>query len=147
MVNYQNGKIYKLVSDNSDKVYYGSTTKKLYDRKAGHMYCYRKYLEGDKSRPCSSFEVIKEGDLRIVLLENYPCEDKSQLIEREMLYIKNNPCVNKKIPTRTKKQWYEDNKEKLLEKQSTKYTCSCGSVIRRSGKAEHEKSNKHIKQN
>ena len=37
MVNYSNGKIYKIVSNNTDKIYIGSTTVKLAVRKARHI--------------------------------------------------------------------------------------------------------------
>ena len=36
MVNYQNGKIYKLVNNVNDKIYIGSTTQKLCNRKNTH---------------------------------------------------------------------------------------------------------------
>ena len=41
MVNYQNGKIYKLVSSFTDEVYYGSTTQPLHVRKGGHKKDYK----------------------------------------------------------------------------------------------------------
>ena len=40
---------------------------------------------------------------------------------REGYYIKNNDCVNKNIAGRTIKEWYEDNKEKLLKQQKQYY--------------------------
>lgn len=40
--------------------------------------------------------------------------------------------------------YYENNKDKILEKQRIeKYTCDCGSTLRKCAKAEHEKSDKH----
>ena len=33
--------------------------------------------------------------------------------------------------------------ERLQERKSEKYTCGCGSVLRRGGKSEHQKSQKH----
>ena len=44
-----------------------------------------------------------------------------------------------------KNEWYEKNKEKILEKQKELFTCECGSQVRCSGKAEHNKSVKHKK--
>ena len=42
------------------------------------------------------------------------------------------------------KKYYEKNKENILEKQKTeKYTCECGSTLRKCAKAQHEKSDKH----
>jgi hypothetical protein len=45
---------------------------------------------------CSSkilFE--KYDDVRIELIEEYPCKNKMQLNKREGYYIRNNDCVNK----------------------------------------------------
>lgn len=41
------------------------------------------------------------------------------------------------------KEHYEANREKILEKQKEKYTCECGSIIRKNGKSRHEKSKTH----
>ena len=42
-------------------------------------------------------------------------------------------------------QYYQDNKERINERKNIKYTCSCGSCIRKGEKAKHEKTKKHIK--
>jgi hypothetical protein len=42
------------------------------------------------------------------------------------------------------KEYYETNKEEILEKLSKKNTCECGSIIRYDGKARHLKTQKHI---
>jgi hypothetical protein len=108
---YTKGKIYKIVSDNSDKVYYGSTTQKyLSTRLAGHKNNYKKHL-AKQFRYVTSFEVLKDADVRIVLVESYPCADCNELMARERYYIENYDCVNKVIPGRTKKEYYWDNKE------------------------------------
>jgi hypothetical protein len=116
MVNYQNGKIYKLVSFQTDKIYIGSTCEKLSVRKAKHKASYKMYLDG-KASYLTSFELLKLGDVDIVLLENCPCENKEELHKKERFYIDTvNNCVNKFIPTRTGKEYYEDNREKIKEK-------------------------------
>ena len=61
MVDYQNGKIYKIVSDNCDLVYIGSTTEyKLEDRLKGHV---SKFECGVY---CSSCELIKQSHYDII---------------------------------------------------------------------------------
>lgn len=51
---------------------------------------------------------------------------------------------NKPIKKIRDKIYYEKNKEQILEKQKTeKYTCDCGSIVRKCAKAEHNKSDKH----
>ena len=42
-------------------------------------------------------------------------------------------------------QYYKNNKEKINERRNIKYTCVCGSCIRKGEKAPHEKTKKHIK--
>ena len=51
----------------------------------------------------------------IELLENYPCENKEELLKKEGEHIRNNDCVNKRIAGRTNKEWREDNKKHLKE--------------------------------
>ena len=61
--------------------------------------------------------------------------------------------INKNIPHFNNKdkikenqdEWYQKNKEKILERQKIMITCECGSEIRVSGKAEHNRSDKHKK--
>ena len=115
MVNYKNGKIYKLVSANSDKVYYGSTTQRLCTRKAKHFNHYKNHMAGKYKAYLRAFDVIKDGDVSIVLVENYPCDDNTQLHERERYYIENNICVNKQIPNRSNADYRRDNKEAIKQ--------------------------------
>ena len=115
MVNYQLGKIYKLVDNSNGKNYIGSTCKQyLSNRLAGHRTDYQIYLKGN-FHFITSFEIIKNGDYDIVLIESYPCDDKMQLHARERYYIETLDCVNKICPTRTKHQYYEANKDKMKQ--------------------------------
>ena len=117
-MNYQNGKIYKIVSDLTDKIYIGSTTQPLYKRLGHHKGVYKESLTG-KNKHITSFELIKLGDTRIELIEDFPCERKEQLNAREGYYIRlnKNICVNRCIAGRNKQEWYEANKDKVLEHQ------------------------------
>lgn len=83
MVNYLNGKIYKIVSNCSDKIYIGSTTKlRLCDRMAEHRADLKRYNNGTHGY-VSSTEILNYGDAKIVLIENYPCNTKDDLKARE----------------------------------------------------------------
>jgi uncharacterized protein (DUF3084 family) len=83
-------------------------------RKAGHKASYKMYLDGEYHYT-TSFELIKLGDVDIILLENCPCENKEQLHKRERHYIEStNNCVNKFIPSRTDTEYYADNREKKI---------------------------------
>ena len=54
MVNYKNGKIYKIECNETGEVYYGSTTRKLCDRMTDHRRGYRFWLEGNNVGKCQS---------------------------------------------------------------------------------------------
>jgi hypothetical protein len=111
MVNYGNGKIYRIVCNITGKQYIGATTIALCARLSQH----KKLFNGKKN--CLSREVIEGGDYAIYLIEDYPCERKEQLLARERHYIDNFDCVNKKLPLRTKQDWYNDNREEVIKKQ------------------------------
>ena len=105
---YKNGKIYKIVSDLTDKIYIGSTVQPLYKR----YFTHKKH-----THKCSSIELIKLGETRIELIEDFPCERKEQLNAREGYYIKlyKDICVNVRIAGRTDKEYREDNKERIKQ--------------------------------
>jgi len=66
---------------------------------------------------------------------------KNEIIEQTKIYSQ----VNKDKIKESKDEWYQKNKEKILERQREMITCECGSEIRVSGKAEHNRSDKHKK--
>ena len=89
MVKYENSKIYKIVDNTNGNIYIGSTVKTLSQRLGQHRAAYKTYLNG-KSGNCKSFEILKNGDYDIILLEE--CKNitnKEQLHARERFYIDN----------------------------------------------------------
>ena len=93
------GKIYKLICE--DLTYYGSTTKKyLSSRLSHHKYCWK-----NNSGLFTSKLLFDKGEVKIYLVEEFECENKKELHERERYYIENYECVNKYIPTRTQKEY------------------------------------------
>ena len=110
MPDYQNGKIYKIISHNSDQdIYVGSTTQMLCKRLTGHVTNFK------KNGPVSSKNVLRHGNYQILLIENYPCNTKEELTAREAYYVRQFNCVNKNVPGRTREEWYEDNKDKIAK--------------------------------
>lgn len=166
MPDYQNGKIYKLWSPQGEEIYFGSTTNSLTRRFNNHKCmnerCSSKYL----------FE--KYDDVRIELVEEYPCNNRIELYRKEGEYIKNNSCINKtnynKSREEISKDYYEKNKdkyhdhyeknkdyklnyqneyrekniEKIKERKSIRIICECGLEVNKDGIARHKKSNRHI---
>jgi hypothetical protein len=105
---YQNGKIYKIISySHPELVYYGSTTQQLCKRMSGHKTNFK------CGKNVSSSEIVKYDDAIILLVIDYPCNNREQL-ERKGEYIKNNECVNKLVAGRTKVEYFEDNKDILF---------------------------------
>lgn len=95
MPNYKYGKIYKLIDNTNGNVYYGSTTENTLSRRlSGHIGSYHRYLNSTGTYT-SSFEILKNNDYKIVLVELFSCTCKDELTMREQYYIDNFKCVNK----------------------------------------------------
>ena len=150
-MNYKKSKIYKLVSSQTDKIYIGSTTKTLAQRLAHHKYDYK------INHQISSKDLLMFDDCKIILIENFECNTVEELRAREYQLIQENKniCVNLHMPSRTNKDWYNDNKELTLqrskdyyqankEKINEKINCQCGGSYNRCTKARHEQSKKHL---
>jgi group I intron endonuclease len=111
---FSKGKIYKITNDFNDHVYVGSTCDLLTKRFSGHkksMYSIEK-----KERPL--YKLMNEigfERFRIELLEEFPCQDKYQLRQREGYWIREIGTLNKRIECRTEKEYYIDNKEEINE--------------------------------
>ena len=111
MPNYQNGKIYMIESLEGNCIYYGSTVNTLSRRLTDHR---SKIKQGVN---ISSKEVLKYPDARILLITLFPCNSKMELEAKEATYIRNNDCINKCIPQRKQKEWYQDNKDAIAKQQ------------------------------
>ena len=108
MVNYNNGKIYKITGTNDDGVeivYIGSTTLTLCQRLAGHR------DDNKRGKGLSSSQVIKCINHQITLIELCPCSSKEELLMRERFHIEQINSVNKRIPIRTDIEYKEYSKE------------------------------------
>jgi len=108
MPDYNNGKIYRIVCNETGEQYIGSTTVSLSRRLAEHV-------NSIKRNWCKSSSIIERGNYEIVLIEDCPCETKEQLHRHERHYIETMVCVNKYIPLRTPKEYYVDNKVEICE--------------------------------
>jgi len=142
MVNYENGKIYKIVCNETGLIYIGSTAQKYLSTRLGeHKKTHKSYLNG-KSHYVSSFEVLEGGNFDIILLENYYCKDKYELKAKERHYIETIKCVNKYIPNRTNKEYRDTNKDYLKEYRSTYYENNKDKIIQTT--RQYKEANKDI---
>ena len=122
---YNQGKIYKIVCNNTGLVYIGSTTRELLcQRLSGHKSAFKGWLKNKNNHYLSSFEVLKGGNYSYVLIEECNCENKDQLHARERYHIDNTICVNLVNPNQTPdeiveyhKQYYLAKNEYFIEKQ------------------------------
>jgi hypothetical protein len=116
MNKYNEGKIYKITSDHTYRIYIGSTTRNLDYRITKHKYAYNKWKENNIRPYCSSYKLYNLGDIKYELLELYNCNNKKELLEREAYYIKQNYnlVVNKNKPTLSEEEKIE-NKKQMIE--------------------------------
>ena len=109
MSKYQKSIIYKIFDNTNCDVYYGSTYNLLRVRMKGHR-------DGAKyGGACVSKQIILNGNYSYSMVEPYPCNSKQELHTRERYWIENFDCINKFVPTRTDKEYYQDNKNKIKE--------------------------------
>jgi hypothetical protein len=156
MVNYSNGKIYKIICNITNECYIGSTCEPILARRlAGHVANYKSYLKG-KGNNVTSFKIIANGNYNIVLIELFPCDTKDELYSRESHYTQTIQCVNKiknqglnntlgkmEYIKQYSKQYDKANMEKIKYRKNTVLICQCGSSHTRINKLQHERSKKH----
>ena len=141
MADYNKAQIYKIVSPNTSKVYYGSTVNTLAHRFIIH--------KSDHST-CTSREIINAGGADIKHIEWFPCDNKHALEDREAYFILNNRdgCVNKGVPGAVRRAGGAKAYEQLPEKKAYKQTpiqCACGTWSTRRHIKRHQRSNTCIK--
>lgn len=121
MVNFQNGKIYKIQI--GDEVYVGSTAKdRLCNRRTEHV----------KRSTLTDYQHYRLYDLinnlpgkwegvHLELIEAYPCNSRDELRAREGVWIRQVGTLNKVVAGRTQKQHYQENKTQILLRQKEGY--------------------------
>ena len=157
MVNYANGKIYKIECLTTGLIYVGSTTKeRLSQRMVEHRSQHKAYKNG-KYHYVSCFNILENDNYRIDLIEAVNVNNKDELRAREGHYIRILECVNKRIENRTPKEYQEANKDKkeydkkyreknadkIKKHKYAKHTCECGSQYFYCTRARHFRTTKH----
>ena len=119
---YQNGKLYRIWSLDTNDIYVGSSCDTLSNRFCKHKSHYKKWKEGDKRRYCSSyilFDQVGVENCKIELIKNFPCNSKTELIREEGKVMREykDIIVNKRLAGRTKKEhskiYREEHKEEI----------------------------------
>lgn len=159
--NYSNAKIYKLQCDDGH-FYLGSTKNHLRVRFSEHKSDSRKHPDW---RVYSHIRSIGWERVRMILVQEFPCESRDQLRQREDFHIQqhlNNPlCLNQHRSFWTPdderdyyanlrrsglrqdgdRKYYEQHREELLQS----VQCVCGATVTRCGLRRHESTAKHRK--
>jgi len=186
MPDYNKGCIYMIKHNqdfNNENVYIGSCCN-FTRRKCGHKTVCNN--PNYKNYNLKLYQIIRDNggwDEWIMLkLHDFPCNEKYELnLEQRRVIDLYKSKINIIVPTRTIKEWHEDNKDKIneyykkyrdenkekikkyrdenkekikenakkyyeenKEKISEKITCECGSIVRKSDIAKHQKTLKHI---
>ncbi len=121
---YKNGKIYTIRYRGDDSlIYVGSTCLPLHQRFYVHKNtCFN---QNSKDYNIYLYQTIRKtgniNDWYIELYENYTCENKEQLLKREGEIIRELGTLNKVISGRTDKEYYIDNKDKILDQRKEYY--------------------------
>ena len=125
---FRNSKIYMLVCDNPELIYFGSTIQDLETRFKQHA---------AKSNKSTSRQLFTDSDnVEIKLIEHVDCNNKKELETVERYYIENTQCCNIVVPGRTdleyrqahrqelaasSRDYYWKTREKVLERVSNYY--------------------------
>ena len=119
---YANGKIYKIWSCDTERIYVGSTCDELHKR----MYEHRKKCRTTYKR--SNFKIYEEMNnvgvdtFRIELIEEYPCGNRSELLKREGYWIRElKAALNSRVAGRSREEYASDNKELIVEYKKQHY--------------------------
>lgn len=122
---YTQSYIYKLCCNDPTitDIYIGSTTN-MRLRKHGHKTnC---TTPGSKMYKLNLYKFIRDNggweNWCMVMIEQYACNTKHELLRRERYHIELlKPTLNTNIPSRTRNEYYEDNKQKINERTKQYY--------------------------
>lgn len=128
-----NSKIYKMTHPKTDDFYIGATTRSLKVRLSSHM------CEA-KKKPTTvhkCFNKLGWEGVEMELLEDFPCESKRELAQRERYYFELlKPTLNKQHPCLTRNETIKKYAYKRIE-------CPCGKTYQQGHRSRHFKSNFH----
>jgi len=155
MSNYQNGKIFELVSKQTKHIYIGATVCSIEKIFEDYKNMYKQYTELGIGDNMAAYKILKYKDCRVVLYEKYPalCFDELESRKTECIIGSYEICVNVNITgmsdgniTLFQHREEMDNFTLLQyenEVKKTKLNCSCGSVISERHFARHCLTQKH----
>ena len=164
---YENGKIYRIWSLDTDKIYIGSTCDTLSHRFCNHKSKYKYWKNGNRLFYSSFnlFEMVGIENCKIELEHNFACNNKTELNKEEgrIQRLYKDIIVNRAIAGRTQKEYeqyhkqkikeykqeynkeyYQENKQEINQNQKQKHDCECGGKYTNQNKSTHFKTPKHL---
>jgi hypothetical protein len=119
MHKYQQGKVYKITCNITNKVYIGSTCEPTIEKRlATHIQDYKKWLNAKKNY-VTSYQILEQNDYAITLLELCPCNNNIELRMCERKWFDLIPNVNSVKPYISEKE--KDTKEEKAIKRKIDY--------------------------
>jgi len=112
------GVVYMLAFENL--YYIGSTIKKLKERIIIHKSYYKKWLE-KKTNYCSSFEIIKNDNYEVIIIEEIENETEEECREREQNWI--NFYGKQNLVNNRNSSGYDKERNKEYHKEYQKKYC------------------------
>ena len=119
MNKYNNSSIYKISNIGGNMVYYGSTCRDIQKRFKQHKQSYK--TKADSITVYKIFDTYGIDNCKIELVEKYNCNSKRELELREGYYIKNNECINIKVLGKTRREYYDENRDDIDKKRKEWY--------------------------
>ena len=112
------GTIYKIECFKTNQIYYGSTTKTLFEKMREFFENYIEYQNG--AHPYQApFALFRGNDYKFFLINITDYEHIFELKNKTLQYIKENDCINKsfvdEVKKKTGKEYREANKDKIKE--------------------------------
>jgi len=140
---YINGKIYIIYSLNSNKAYFGSTTRTINERLKEHIRYYNGYKKGKYkycNSTCDMFDDLDVKNCKVKLIKNYPCGSKKDLEKEEGKFIVSSKnCYNKYVAGRTNKEYYNKYTDTIKQYKKKYYKSNIDTI--KEQKKEYYKSN------
>ncbi len=147
MSEYKTGRVYKIIHNQSDIVYIGSTFNRLNDR----FYCHKKNKNTAIGKYFTKYGI---ENFKIILIKEYKVIDKYHLQMYEQLWMNKIKNINinksfqplyKQYKKETDREYNERNKEKIKEKKKEYYEKN-NEVIKNRANIHYENNKEETKQ-
>lgn len=128
-------KLNKTIPTRTRKEYETDNKEKISQRK-------KEYTSNNKEKISQYLKEYRELNKETISQKNkkYETNNKEKISQRKKEYRSN----NKEKISEKRKIAYNKNKEVVNERNKTKFTCDCGSTLRKSDLSQHKKTKKHL---